>query len=100
MAARVVECPVRSISSRRLAPALAASWFAGMAQVVEVDHRESGRAQSWLPDAAGEVAAPQRSTLRTGEDKPVITGRGVGADVQGEVGDDDLGDGYQPMTGR
>ena len=32
----------------------------GVAQVVKVNRREPCRAESWVPDAAAEVAAPQR----------------------------------------
>ena len=64
------------------------------ARVVEYPMRSVGARRG------GRSCCAAAEHLPAGEDKPVITGRGVGADVQGEVGDDDLGNGYQPMTGR
>jgi hypothetical protein len=66
---------MRSISSRRLAPAL--ELVAGMAQVVKMDHGQPGRAESWPPGAADEVAASQRSAFGAGEHEPVVAGSGV-----------------------
>jgi hypothetical protein len=48
---------MRSISSRRLAPASAASWLPVCLIIVKVDHREPDRAESWPPDAAAALLA-------------------------------------------
>ena len=70
-----------------------------ISQIVKVDHREPGGAESWPPDAAAEVTEPQRSAFGAGEHEPVVTGRGVGDDVRGKVGSDHLGDGHHALTG-
>jgi hypothetical protein len=70
-----------------------------MTQVVKMNRREPGRAESWVPDAAAEVTAPQRPAPGAGEHEPVVTGRDVGHDVRGEVRGDHRGNGHDPVTG-
>lgn len=64
-----------------------------------MNRREPGRAESRVPGAAAEVAAPQRLTLGTGEHEPVVTGRGKGHDVPGKVRCDHRRNGHGPVTG-
>ena len=53
----------------------------GVAQVVKMNRWKSGRAESRVPDATAEVAAPQRLALRAGEGPRPITS--VTAEAEG-----------------
>ena len=79
-AARLVEWPMRSISSRRLAPGLSDQDIPGVAQVVKVNV-QAGRGEGGEPDTATEVWVPQQLASRAREQQRVGTGWREGVQV-------------------
>jgi hypothetical protein len=78
-AAAEEECPIRTISSRVLAPAATRQGGRGVAEVMEAQPLHAGGAGGWDPDPAGEVAAPDRTAPLGREHQPLRAGLGLDA---------------------
>ncbi len=89
---------MRSISSRRFGPGIGHERVPGMPQVVKVDRWQAGGGQRGEPDAAAEVAVPQRQAGRTGEDERVVSLTGTAVEMGADAGRDQAGNRHQALA--
>jgi len=83
-AARLVEWPLRSSSSRWLAPASATGWLPVLAQVMQMNVK-SGRGERGMPGAAAGVGVLQRLAVRAGEYQRLSVGQGESVQVHADI---------------
>ena len=77
---------------------LGAQVVPGVAQVVEVDHRQPGGFERSEPDATAEVAMPQRHASGTCEHERFVAGSGESGQVPGQVLGDQVGERDDALT--
>src|SRR6516164_6260035 len=99
MAARAVEWPIRSISSRNEA-GVRGELVARVPQIVEMNTRQARGPKRRVPDAVAEVVIPQGLAFGAGEQQLILARLGEPAQVQLQRRGDELGNNVGAAASR